>query len=970
MIFLDKIWGQLKTVRFLMVAVLIIAFLMVFSGMIIPEVQAQGSCACNIYGELVTDSCWGNYHPVCDAGGTCYCAADEPAQEGGSCTCNIYGNLVTDACWANYHPVCDTGGTCYCVADEPDEYDTILTVRSQIEGDYVEGLNVQCYGGLTGTGGVTDYYYSTVDTWGIRSTILRAPETFGAAEFYQWSGCNSVADRDCTVRVNYGSEKTVVAQYQYPEPSCTLSIPQTEITTGDSIQLNVEGSHYNGVTRVCYVEDEDYYECHNCDGSTSCSYSWSRTLNQSGTYSYRGLLFSGSDYKYSAEVTVTVKEASCQFSLSTNSASTGEDVTLSLSAQHSDGVRTVYYWEDGTWYARQNPDQGEEYQTSWILNHDQPGVYKYRAGFYPVGSAGSGSFVWCPGEETLTVVQSNQLNVYSQVDGSAKEGLVVVGEPSSLNGTTNYTQSSITAINGSLTAPSSFSGANFSQWTGCDSVNGRVCTVSISDGATQTVTAQYLTPATTTNTLNVRSQVDGASQSGVAITGSPSSLGGMTNYTRTSTSTISALLMAPSSFDGANFSQWTGCSFDSGRFCIVNVSNGKTQTVTALFTSPETMTPECNMSIYPLTVSTGQSFRITVQAQHADGINGVYYYENGQYIPGTSQSCNGNQSCTVFWDISKDQPGDYQYRSVFRSVTGAWIYSDYLTVTVEESVTPATNSLWIRSQVDGSWQSGAYISRVSGPVESGETHYSYESTDAIEARLQASATLNAAQFDSWSGCTQTIGPRDCVISVSDGETKTIIANYSIPVDPANELRVRSQVDGTLTPGVVIGYDPETQDMSGTTHYDRSFQGTINTTLIAPATFGAANFSHWSGCNETDGYNCTVNVSGGSAKEVTVYYLTPNTLQVSSSVGGYLQPGLVISDLSGNDLGGTTNYSHTIDGPLSVVLEAPTKHLSANFKNWAGCDSVDGLKCIVEADGGQTKSVEVIYEYGIPEWQER
>lgn len=824
----------------------------------------------------------------------------DKVQAQGACSWNPVTGEILDACAPGYHPVPDTGGTCYCVENEEDDPDdpyiptqTILTVESRIDGEAVRGLQIQNVGGLSGTGGITDYQHVATES-AIFSTVLRAPATFKEAQFGNWSGCDSVASRDCTISVPYGHSKTITVNYvDPPEPSCTLSVSKTKIVPGESIQISVSGQHYIGIRSICSYEDRgaSWKNCKNCWGASTCSTTATRTLNEVGTYTYQGGFYWGATnqgFIYCPQtITVTVAEApqiaECSFSLSKNSAQTGEDVILSMTAKHSYGVKKVYYRENGTWYSRSNPSGGEEYQTSWTLNHSQPGEYKYRTGFYPVGATTESDFVWCPGEKTLTITQP---------------------------------------------AP--------------------------------------------TNTLNVRSQVDGLSATGLVVGGSPGSLGGTTSYTRASTSTISGSLTAPSSFNGADFSQWTGCDSVLGRICTISVSNGAAKTATAQFTSSVDVSPECKLSIEPLVVNPGQSFRITVESQHPDGINRVYYYENNQYPPNTSKSCNGNESCTVIWDLSKNQPGRYKYQAVFQSTAGEWVYSNSLTVTVQQPVAPDENTLWVRSQVDNSWQSGAYIELVSGPSGAGNkiTHYSYKSENGIEARLRAPATLGSAQFHSWSNCDQIIYPRDCVISVAGGGTETIIARYTVPAQPVNELRVRSRVNGVLTSGVSIGYDPSTQNMSGVTHYNKSFQGTIKTTLIAPQTFSGANFSHWSGCNEASGFNCVIQVSGGTTKEVTAHYLQPNTLRVLSSVEGNLQPGAVINDLSGHNFGGTTQYSRTVDGTLQAVLEAPTKHMSANFKEWTGCASVDGLECTITIEGGQTRSVEAFYEYGIPEWRER
>lgn len=65
-------------------------------------------------------------------------------------------------------------------------------------------------------------------------------------------------------------------------------------------------------------------------------------------------------------------------------------------------------------------------------------------------------------------------------------------------GTTNYTKPSLTSgTSVSLTAPSTSGGNNFSSWSGCDSVSGATCSLTMS--ANKTATANYTAPAPSFN---------------------------------------------------------------------------------------------------------------------------------------------------------------------------------------------------------------------------------------------------------------------------------------------------------------------------------------------------------------------------------------------------------------------------------------------------------------------------------------
>ncbi|MBI2635297.1 MAG: hypothetical protein HYW79_02015 [Parcubacteria group bacterium] len=99
------------------------------------------------------------------------------------------------------------------------------------------------------------------------------------------------------------------------------------------------------------------------------------------------------------------------------------------------------------------------------------------------------------------------------------------------------------------------------------------------DGSSVISNRSFITPncAPANYTLSVNSS--GASS--VAITGSPSTYGGTTNYTKTVTDGTSLSLTAPATKGSADFSSWSGCNSVSGsgnRTCNVTMTANKTVT--------------------------------------------------------------------------------------------------------------------------------------------------------------------------------------------------------------------------------------------------------------------------------------------------------------------------------------------------------------------------------------------------------
>src|SRR3989344_5574596 len=133
-------------------------------------------------------------------------------------------------------------------------------------------------------------------------------------------------------------------------------------------------------------------------------------------------------------------------------------------------------------------------------------------------------------------------------------------------------------------------------------------------------------PPPTTATLNVNSS--GASNVVIVRVSGPSDIDGTTNYTRTYSTNISAVLRAPATASSTNFSSWTGCdSVDAsgGRDCTISVNTGDTKTITANYETsapppppPPPPPPACTLPTItsPLTagVTVNQPFSYTITA--------------------------------------------------------------------------------------------------------------------------------------------------------------------------------------------------------------------------------------------------------------------------------------------------------------------------------------------------------------------
>jgi hypothetical protein len=119
------------------------------------------------------------------------------------------------------------------------------------------------------------------------------------------------------------------------------------------------------------------------------------------------------------------------------------------------------------------------------------------------------------------------------------------------------------------------------------------------------------------NRLTVNSTLNGSSVTGVAITqvgGAPLGLGGATNYTVSPEQSINAILQAPASFSGGNFSSWTGCNVDASlvdpKQCrvIMNESptGGSSRTIVANYTAVSPPSTPILSAVHSSTCGSGQ----------------------------------------------------------------------------------------------------------------------------------------------------------------------------------------------------------------------------------------------------------------------------------------------------------------------------------------------------------------------------
>jgi subtilisin family serine protease len=436
----------------------------------------------------------------------------------------------------------------------------------------------------------------------------------------------------------------------------------------------------------------------------------------------------------------------------------------------------------------------------------------------------------------------------------------------------------------------------FAGWSGCTTVSGNVCTVSMTAAKTVTATFHPTSWLLTAQTAGAgRGTVTGGSIS--CTTGS--TVGCTTSVPNTTPPTSVTLTAAP---DAASlFMSWTGCTSVSGTVCTVSMAGARS--VTATF-QPKT---------YPLTLNA------------TGGGGGTAFSESGGFtcmvisgVPCTGTFANGE---TVVLTASADTSSVFKSWLGCTSVSGAtctikMTAAKTLTLRLEPSIYPLMVNVAGGGAVEGDGIACATGSTgdCTEPVANGGS-------------VTLTATPNGATiFKSWLGCTSVSGT-SCTVSMT--AAKSVTATFQPSTYPLTTVISGS---GTVTgPGIACA-------TGSTGDCTEPFANGGSVTLTAtPA--GGAIFKSWSGCSSVSGASCTVSMI--SAKSVTATF-QPSTYPLTTVISG---SGTVTGPGIACTTGSTGDCTEPVANGGSVTLTA-TPDGGAIFKSWSGCSSVSGASCTV------------------------
>jgi Glycoside hydrolase family 44 len=553
------------------------------------------------------------------------------------------------------------------------------------------------------------------------------------------------------------------------------------------------------------------------------------------------------------------------------------------------------------------------------------------------GTGGTCSGASCPVTSyTITVASSNPASGVAISYGNAATALLATG-------TTTFSVTESAGTTMIFGAPATASNNNFSSWSGCSSVSGANCTVTVSGNVT--ITANYVTPVaptvtvtpspatiTTAQSLSVAVAV-AASQGGATPTGSIVLTSGSYTSAATALSNGSATISVPAgSLAAGTDSLKATYTPDTASSTAYATSSGTgSVTVNALIAPTVTVTPS------PTSITTAQALSVAVAVAASPGgatPTGSIVLTSGTYTSAATTLSSG--SATISVPAGSLPTGTDSLKATYTPDTAS--STAYTTSSGTGSVTvtlpPPTITLGLSQSSILTTQSLTVTVTTSGtPTPTGSIVLTSGTYTSATTTLSAGVALITVPAGSLAAGTNTLTATYTPDSASSStygkgtQTATVTVSYAITVASSNPA---SGVSITVSPKDVNG------NGSGSTPISLAYGPNTTVTLTAPATANGNTFTSWTGCSSASGATCTLNVS--AAATVTANYasvsVTPTgnvtigqSQQFTATVTG-LSPTTVtwsVAVASGTGSAGTISssglYQTPYPAPTTVTITA-------------------------------------------------
>lgn len=450
-----------------------------------------------------------------------------------------------------------------------------------------------------------------------------------------------------------------------------------------------------------------------------------------------------------------------------------------------------------------------------------------------------------------------------------------------------------------LTAPATVGSDTFTSWSGCSSVSGMTCTVTLN--ANMTVTVNYGVPPIYLLTVNSSNP-----SSGVSITASPADnngkTSGTTGFALSYTAGASVTLVAPYTSGGNTFSSWSGCKNASGTSCSVTI-NANT-TVTANYAAPTAYTLTVNsanptsgvtISASPSdnygNASGSTSFTLTYESGTTVTLNAPSAAGGNKFSSWTGCSTSVGSSCSVLLNANTTVSANYTTPPVY-------------TLTVD-SASPNSAIAITAAPADNSGKT------------TGTTPFTLSYNAGMAVTLTAPATSGGYGFVSWTGCTTTTS-ETCNTTIN--QNTTVTSTYNEP----------AVLSVTVSPSPATATIGSTQQFAATVTGTGSYNSGVTWTLAAPqgSTLSPGTISATGLYTTPYPSPATVTVTATSTQNTAISGSTAVTLSAPATASG---PALTV-DISNQ----THNISPLIYGMNAYVLDTATaQNANISIVRWGG-----------------------------------
>jgi len=404
---------------------------------------------------------------------------------------------------------------------------------------------------------------------------------------------------------------------------------------------------------------------------------------------------------------------------------------------------------------------------------------------------------------TLTVGQRLTLSVALQGNGGGS----VSSNPAGISCGADCTEDYDSGTTVTLTAVAN-TGSAFGAWSGCDSVSGMTCTVSMN--AARTVSASF-------NVQNFTLSVGEAGAGSGTVTSNPTGINCGANCSASYAGGTTVTLTAAAN-TGSLFAGWSGCDAISGATCTVTMSAARA--VTASF----------NLQSFALNVNKTGAGAGTVTSNPAGiscGTDCSESYTTGTTVTLSAAANTGSvfgawsgcdsvsgTTCTVSMNAARTVSASFNVQSFTLSVNKAGAGAGSVTSS------PAGISC------------GADCSE---PYTSGTT-------------VTLTATANAGSlFAGWSGCNAVSGAT-CSVTMSAARSVTATFNLQYFMLSVSKTGLGSGTVTSSPAGINCGSTCSASYASNQ----------VVTLTASPALLSG--FTGWSGCDSVSGLTCTVATS--------------------------------------------------------------------------------------------------------------